>query len=122
MSSVQLSRHQITSVDPRLLKKGATVLRVAAALTHPVGRFISYSAVSVGGLTLVYLASLSMTGKGYKVRFLILLQCSRKLDLVRRIPRSSRRHNIIGSSFYTLVIGPSDDKPQCRWRPLRTSW
>ncbi|CAM9291324.1 unnamed protein product, partial [Hapterophycus canaliculatus] len=90
----------IRSVDPRLLKKGALVLRVSAGLTHPVGRFLSFSAVSIGGLILVYLASKSMTGKGYEIaaksyilvtaiRIVVITTCS--WSMVQMINKSMRQ-------------------------------
>lgn len=78
------------SADPRLLKKGATILKVSAALTHPVGRYASFSAVSIGAVCLVWLTLMARTGQGYKVAaisfilveglpILVTVMCSRSM-------------------------------------------
>ncbi|CAM9710897.1 unnamed protein product, partial [Ectocarpus sp. 12 AP-2014] len=80
----------IRSADPRLLKKGATVLKVSAALTHPVGQYTSFSAVSIGAVCLVWLMLMTRTGQGYKVAaisyilveglpILVTVMCSRSM-------------------------------------------
>ncbi|CAM9339397.1 unnamed protein product [Ectocarpus fasciculatus] len=80
----------IRSADPRLLKKGATVLKVSATLTHPVGRYISFSAVSIGAVSLVWLTLMARAGQGYKVAaisyilvegfpILVTVMCSRSM-------------------------------------------
>ena len=90
-----------TSFDPRLLRKGAFVLKVSSALTHPLGRVISYSVVCVGGGILVCLASIDWTGQGYKVasivyilvsvtRVVVIMMCGR--SMVKMIEKSMKRH------------------------------
>lgn len=88
-------------MDPRLLKKGAFVLKVSAALTHPVGRCISFSVVSVGAVFLVILTAIDWTGQGYKItsiayilvtvtRIVVIVMCSG--SMVDMIHRSMERH------------------------------
>ena len=88
-------------MDPRLLKKDAFVLNVSAALTHPVGRAISFSVVSTGGTFLICMASIDGTGQGYKIasiayiivtvtRIVVIIMCSR--SMVQMIDRSMKRH------------------------------
>lgn len=77
------------------------MLKVSAALTHPVGRVISYSVVSIGGGFLVCLASIDWTGQGYKIasivyiivtvtRVVIIIMCGR--SMVKMIDKSMKRH------------------------------
>lgn len=74
---------------------------MSAALTHPVGRLISYSVVSIGGVFLVCLTSIDWTGQGYKIasivyiivtvtRVVIILMCGR--SMVKMIDKSMKRH------------------------------
>lgn len=93
--------NQPTSVDPRLLKKGAFVLTVSAALTDPLGRCAAFSIVSVGAVFLVVLTSIDWTGQGYKItsiayilvtvtRIIVIVMCSR--SMVDMIHKSMERH------------------------------
>ncbi|CAM9984843.1 unnamed protein product [Ectocarpus fasciculatus] len=80
----------IRSVDPRLLKMDAVILKASAALTHPVGRYLTFSSVSIGAVFLILLTLIAWTGQGYKIaaiayiivtvlRILLIIMCSRSM-------------------------------------------
>ncbi|CBJ30263.1 hypothetical protein Esi_0183_0058 [Ectocarpus siliculosus] len=80
----------IRSVDPRLLKMDAVILKASAALAHPVGRCLTFSSVSIGAVFLIFLTFIAWTGQGYKIaaiayivvtvlRILLIVMCSRSM-------------------------------------------
>ncbi|CAM9782635.1 unnamed protein product, partial [Ectocarpus sp. 6 AP-2014] len=107
----------IRSADPRLLKKGATVLKVSAALTHPMGRYTSFSAVSIGAVCLVWLMLMARTGQGYKVAaisyilveglpILVTVMCSR--SMIRIID-----HSIAQDAAKQRALGDQSTSSAC---------
>lgn len=81
---------KIISVDPRLLKMDAVILKASAALTYPVGRYLTFSSVSIGAVCLILLTLMSLTGLGYKIaaiayivvtilRILLIVMCSHSM-------------------------------------------
>ncbi|CAM9815256.1 unnamed protein product [Ectocarpus sp. 4 AP-2014] len=80
----------IQSVDPRLLKMDAVILKASAALAHPVGRCLTFSSVSIGAVFLIVLTLIASTGQGYQIaaiayilvtvlRILFIVMCSRSM-------------------------------------------
>ncbi|CAN0050817.1 unnamed protein product [Ectocarpus sp. 12 AP-2014] len=80
----------IRSVDPRLLKMDAVILKASTALAHPVGRCLTFSSVSIGAVVLIFLTLIASTGQGYNIaaiayivvtvlRILLIVLCSRSM-------------------------------------------
>lgn len=98
---VNICNNYLVSTDPRLVKNDAAALKVSVALSHPRGRFISFSIVSIGAVFLICLAVINRTGTGYKVisvvyilvtvtRILVIILCSR--SMIQMIDKSMARH------------------------------